>query len=229
MRTVVVTGANRGIGLALAQVYVERGWQVVAACRSPAGASALAGREWRAPPKVEQLDMASPASIEAFAARLSGRAIDMLVNNAGVYHRTARLEPFDRAAWEETLDVNLLGAMHVTALLLPHLRQGATRKIIAVSSALGSIATSFGGSNSYRSAKAGLNMGMRNLAQELSPEGFTIAAISPGVVDTELARDVPVDKISATDSAEAMADLIEALGPADTGCFLRHSGERLEW
>lgn len=223
LKTVIVTGANRGIGLALARELAGRGWDVIATARQSANHLSANNISYR------YLDISDPLSVEAFATGLSGKPVDMLINNAGVYQRTPALIPFDRKAWDEIIAVNLTGAVHLTARLLPSLLLGQARKIIAISSALGSIATTTGGSNAYRSSKAGLNMAMRTLAVEMEPLGFLVASISPGVVDTELARDVPVPKITPQASAAAVVDRIEALTPDANGAFLRHSGEGLDW
>ena len=229
MKTVIVTGANRGIGLALVDAYLSRNWRVIATCRRPDAATELAARRAGGALEIERLDVGQALDVEAFADRMEGRAVDMLINNAGVYQRTASLLPFDPAQWAQTLNTNALGALHLTARLLGPLRAGRTRKIVSMSSALGSIDRSTGGANAYRSSKAALNMGMNTLAQELVDEGFTVVLISPGIVDTDLARDVPLAKISPRESAETMADLIDTLGPERTGAFLRHTGEILPW
>lgn len=223
MKTVVVTGANRGIGFALTNELAARQWNVIATSRGGVIPPVSGNVSHR------RLDVADPMSIENFARDMAATPIDMLVNNAGVYHRTAALVPFDRDAWDATLAVNLSGAVHLTAALIPSLLLAPTRKIIAISSALGSIAGAFGGSNAYRSSKAGLNMAMRNLAIEMEPLGFIVASISPGAVDTAMARDVPVPKITPQESAAAVIDRIEALTMEESGAFMRHSGESLDW
>jgi NAD(P)-dependent dehydrogenase (short-subunit alcohol dehydrogenase family) len=229
MRTAVVTGANRGIGLALTRVYLARGWRVIATCRDMSSTDALEVAGEGADLEIETLDVTREESIGRFVERLKGRRVDMLVNNAGVYRRTSSLDPFDRIAWEETMETNVIGPMQLTATMLPCLRAAASRRIISMSSALGSTTRTDGGSHSYRASKAALNMSMRTLARELEAEGFTVLMISPGVVDTRLARDVPQPKISAEESAQAMAGIIEASTAADNGKFLRHTGEVLPW
>ena len=193
----MITGASRGIGLALVDACAARGLEVVATCRKPDEAGSLMERTLD--PKIR------------------------------VARRTAGLAPFDRGFWEEAMVTNVIGAMHLSALMIPALRRGAGRRIVAISSALGSIAGTTGGTNAYRSSKAALNMGMRTLAEELRPERFTVVSVSPGVVDTELARDVPGAKISPGESAEALMAFLGGAGPDDSGRFYRHTGEELAW
>lgn len=215
---VLITGAARGLGQALAQAYRDRGWRVLAPGRAA-------------------LDVASEPSIAAYAAALDGQAVDVLINNAGVrlIEGADRLGGFAQAPWLKTLTINTLGPALVTQALLPNLRAGRQRKVVSLSSRLGSLgggggANSGGGEGSYaayRVSKTALNQVNRCLAAELGPEGFACVVLSPGWVRTDMggegARDTP-DEV-----ARQIADLVDRLGPARNGAFLDRAGQVVPW
>lgn len=229
MSTILVTGGNRGIGLALVRRYLSNGWTVIATCRDPAGAEALQAERANGTLEIETLDVADPQSIAALADRIGSRPIDMLVNNAGVYWRTGALSGLPADAWGQTFATNVMGPVELSLALLPALRAGSKRTVINITSALGSIAETSGGSYAYRASKAALNMAMRSLAIDLKAEGFIVLQQSPGLVDTDLARDVPRGKISPEESVAGMGAVFDGLMPADNGSFRRHTGETLQW
>lgn len=138
MPTVLITGANRGIGLEFARQYAADGWRVIAACREPVSAKSLLERLPAA--DVVALDVTATASIRALAASLAGQPIDVLIANAGVMSAHPRTDPLDIAdeAWLTDFRVNAMGALRVAAAFAPHLAAG-ERKLIAISSLLGSI------------------------------------------------------------------------------------------
>lgn len=226
MKTVLVTGGNRGIGRALAEEFARRGWHVAITAREPGQIEPF--------PKgvdiaVEQLNVSDEASIDALQRRWSGKPLDMLVNNAGVYFRTPPLSAFDVAEWQTTMETNLFGPMRLSLALLDSLRRSQTRRIVSITSALGSITGTFGGFYAYRSSKAALNMAMRSLAVDLAAEQFTIVQISPGLVATDMTTAVPGEKISPSQSARAMADILEPLDHSHNGRFFSHFGTELSW
>jgi NAD(P)-dependent dehydrogenase (short-subunit alcohol dehydrogenase family) len=225
MTSVLITGGNRGIGRALAEEYLGRGWQVTITARDPGAISPFR----RGPVAIEQLDVTSGFSVAALCERWQGRSLDMLINNAGMYRRTPALSPFDEAEWTRTLATNLFGPVRLSLGLLPALRAGKLKRIVSVTSLLGSIARSTGAFYAYRSSKAALNMAMHSLAIDLAPEAFTVMQISPGLVATEMTTEVPGAKMSPEESACAVASVIEALTAADNGKFLAHFGAELPW
>jgi NAD(P)-dependent dehydrogenase (short-subunit alcohol dehydrogenase family) len=226
MTTVLITGANRGIGLAMAGAFLQRGRRVIATCRDPAGAEALNGLPGDL--QVLPMDVSDAATVAACAAAVA-EPVDILINNAGITHRDTRLGALDYAAWRRVLEVNLLGPVRVLEAFLPHLLRGEQRKAVAVSSSLGSIARAGGGNYFYRTSKAGLNMAMRAIGADLATQGVIVAVVSPGFVDTDLTRGLAAPKISVAESGNGLADHIERLTAEDGRRFLRFNGEEVPW
>lgn len=230
MPQILITGANRGLGLALAQEYAARGWRVRATCRRPADAVALHALAQSQPHvSVHTLDVTAHDTIDALAAELSGEAIDVLCNNAGIGGGGKGLGELDYAHWERVMAVNLLGALKVSETFLRHVRASAEKKIIAISSSLGSISTTRGGNYAYRTSKAALNMAMRSLAMDLKESGVIAAVLSPGIVDTDFTRGARMPKIPAAESAAGLADTIARMGPEEAGAFIRYNNDIVPW
>lgn len=225
MPTVLITGANRGIGLGLARAFAARGWTVIATCRDPAGAGDLSALGVR----VEALDVTDFDAVDALAARLGGVAIDVLALNAGIAHRDARLGHLDYPAWRGVLETNLIAPVKMAEAFLGHVLASDRKTIVAISSSLGSIARTTGGNGFYRTSKAALNMAFRSLAMELRPRGATVVMLSPGYVDTDFTRTEGGAKIAVETSATGLVAAIEALTPDDTGRFFRYTGEEIDW
>lgn len=219
---IVITGANRGIGLALARLYAARGDEVHATAREPARATELAALSGVA---VHALDVRSDESVAALAAELPER-VDVLVNNAGVGHWEG-LERFDAKVALELFDTNALGAVRVTRALRPMLKK-AGGKVFHVSSGMGSIGDNhMGGAYAYRMSKAALNMAGRTLAIELAKDKVASIVLEPGWVKTDMGGAGAT--ISAEESAAQLAALIDARGMESTGKFLRRNGDDFPW
>lgn len=230
MPQILITGASRGIGLALSGEYARRGWSVLAACRRPEAAEGLAALNKTYPQiKSVRIDVEDHASIDALAQELAGEAIDVLCANAGIGGRGAALGAIDYAHWRKVMEVNLYGAMKTAEAFLPHVERSDAKKIIAVSSSLGSIGATRGGNYPYRSSKAALNMAFRSMAIDLKPRGVTVALLSPGIVDTDFMRGARVEKIPPQQSAEGLADVIGALTLDQSGSFIRYNDESVDW
>lgn len=219
---ILVTGANRGIGLELCRLFVSGGHTVTGTVRDPASAGPL--RETGA--AVETLDVRQDASVAAFASRWGDRRLDILVNNAGVGAWT----PLDHTTTDELLrvfDINAIGPLRVTRALLPALK--ATRgRVFHITSKMGSIGdTPSGGSYAYRMSKAALNMASANLAADLRPTGVASIVLHPGWVQTDMGgRNAP---LTVADSARSLASLIERTGFEATGQFLNYDGRPIPW
>ena len=223
---VVVTGANRGIGLELVRQLIARGDEVDAVTRSAeviyedpasAGQPVPAGhiRVWRC-------DVTDDAAIHAFAAELGDAAIDMVINNAGVgggMHQARH--DLDFAEAQATYNVDALGPLRISLALLPHLRRGGVKKLVHLTSGLGSIADNrSGGFYAYRMAKAALNMMSKNLAVELRGEGIASYVINPGWVQTDMGG-----AHAAITPAESVHGILRTIEAAT----LEQSGEFLDW
>ena len=224
MSTVLITGANRGLGLEFAQQFAAAGASVLGACRAPQLAAALAqisGIE------VCGLDVGSAASVAALAATLKGRPIDILINNAGRLS-AGRAEHNDPEAVLEMFRINTLGPLMLSEALIDNLAASTRRLIVTVSSDLGSLSGNASGGNlGYRVSKAAVNMVMRTLAVELKPRNIGCVLLTPGWVRTDMGgANAP---LSPTQSVTGMYRVIERLGPRDTGRWLDHSGQECHW
>jgi NAD(P)-dependent dehydrogenase (short-subunit alcohol dehydrogenase family) len=222
--TVLVTGANRGLGLEFARQYKEAGWQVIGTARDPDSAPELRALGAR----VVELDVASQASVDRLAAALAGEPIDLLINNAGIFPRVGKIEEIDFEDYQRTLAVNTLGPVRVTRALLPNLRQGKLKIVAGLSSNLGSIAENENGNfYGYRESKAALNMFTKTLAAELGPEGFTCIVLTPGWVQTDMGG--PNAPLEPADSIAGMKAVLDRLTPADNGTFWSYNGNQMPW
>jgi len=227
----LVTGANRGIGLELVRQLSARGDTVDACARTPDTATdlkALAGDKVR----LHALDVTDAASVRALATALGDAAIDVVFNVAGIEGGPQSLrelaDDLSLDAVTSTFDVNAAGALRVTVAVLPHVRRGTVKKLVHVTSGMGSISDNgSGGSYAYRMSKAALNMMSKSLAVDLKSEGITSVVINPGWVQTDMGGSrapTPVDE-----SIRGMLSVIDAATLADSGEFLNWKGNRYPW
>jgi NAD(P)-dependent dehydrogenase (short-subunit alcohol dehydrogenase family) len=220
----LVTGANRGIGLAFAREMSRRGDSVIATARHPEQARELKKLGVR----VERLDVEDDESIAELAERIRGEPIDVLIHNAGIGQAGPGLERLPIKDLEHAFRVNAIGVVAVTQALLRNLRAGQAKKIIGLSSGLVSIShNEEGGWYAYRASKAAMNQLMRTMAREVFCEGFVCVLICPGWVRTDMGgRGAP---LSAEESVEAMLHVIDRLEPSDNGRFLDRRGKQIPW
>jgi NAD(P)-dependent dehydrogenase (short-subunit alcohol dehydrogenase family) len=228
-QTVLITGANRGIGFEFAKEYHAAGWNVIATARKPAEAVDL--KALGEGVRTVQLDVTSAESVAALKDTLHDQPIDLLINNAGVgvgLTGGPLLEELKIDEFEQVMRVNLVGPMRVTQALLPSLRLGKCKKIVNISSGLGSIGwNGQGGFYGYRESKAGLDMFSRTLAAELKPEGFVCIALIPGWVKTEMGG--PNAQLTPEESVTAMRKVIDGLKVGDSGKFWSYDGTSVPW
>ena len=226
MARVLITGANRGLGLEFARQYAAEGDRVLATCRDPAGATelqALAGDV-----TVHALDVTDLAQISALANSLEDEPVDILVNNAGVLSSGQRTGGIDYGAWEHEFKVNTMGPIAVAQAFRPHLERGEGRRMAFISSVLASIgANAEGGYTLYRSTKAGLNAAVKSLAVEAAAKGIIVLAFHPGWVRTDMGG--PGAAIDAATSVRGLRRHIAAAGPEDSGRFISYEGEEIPW
>jgi NAD(P)-dependent dehydrogenase (short-subunit alcohol dehydrogenase family) len=188
--SVLITGANRGLGFEFAKQYLADGWQVYAACRDPDSASELrrladaSGHKLR----ILNLDVTDLSSVKGAAAEVDGQAIDLLINNAGIGGpRGQTVGNIDYEAWAKVLDANTMGPMRVSEAFVDNVARSERKLIVTLTSGMGSIAdNTSGGSVAYRSSKAAVNMVMRSLAIDLAPRGITCVVVNPGWVQTDM-------------------------------------------
>lgn len=226
MSTTLITGANRGLGLELARQYLADGWTVIACCRDPEGAAELKGLSGDL--TVHGLDVADPASVAALPAAVGDVAIDVLLNNAGIFSDRGGFGSVDYEAWLRTFEVNTLGPLRVTEALVDHVARSDRRIVANMTSKMGSIAdNTSGGCYAYRSSKAALNMVNASLAHDLGGRGITCVVLHPGWVATDMGgAGAP---LGAVESCRGLRDVIAGLTPADTGRFFAFSGEAIPW
>ncbi len=222
--TVVITGANRGLGLAFARRLSADGFRVIGTARRPDAADELRSLGVR----IEQLDVTDAQSVRRLAEAIGDAPVDILINNAGIGSRAHALEDFDIDEAERIMQVNYLGPMRVTQALLPALRAGDRKLIVNITSTYGSIERNTrGGAYGYRESKAALNMFTRSLAAELEPHGFTCIVMSPGWVKTDMGG--PNARLTPDESIDAMIRVIEGLTTEHSGSFFNHAGELVPW
>ncbi|HYV41998.1 MAG TPA: SDR family oxidoreductase [Thermoanaerobaculia bacterium] len=220
----LVTGANRGIGLAFARHLSERGDKVIATARHPEKARDLAKLSLR----LEQLDVADEKSIASLARRIEGEPLDVLINNAGIGDAGPAFARLSMKELDQAFRVNATGPVAITQALLLNLRAGLRRTVVNLSSGLGSISENdSGGWIAYRASKAALNQLTRTMAGELRKEGFICIAICPGWVKTDMGGHGA--SVSPDDSVAAMLKVVDRLKPSDTGRFLDRRGKQLPW
>jgi NAD(P)-dependent dehydrogenase (short-subunit alcohol dehydrogenase family) len=226
MPTVLITGANRGLGLEFARQYAADGWRVHAGCRSPERAMDL--EEIKGDVAVHRLDVTDEASIAALARALGGAAIDVLVNNAGVYGRRQSLGHIDYGGWEGVLRTNVLAPVAVTEALLPALQRAERPRVALITSRMGSIAdNTSGGTYAYRSSKAALNAAGRSLALDLRGRGIIVLLLHPGWVRTDMGgAGAP---LAPRDSIAALRRIIDGAQMPDSGGFFSYDGSEVPW
>jgi NAD(P)-dependent dehydrogenase (short-subunit alcohol dehydrogenase family) len=234
--TVLVTGANRGIGLEFVRQYAERGWAVIATARQPAEARELAAlADKHATVRIESLDLANSASMTALARKLESQPIDILINNAGVLGELPKqsIGGLDRSEFEYVMAVNAFGAIKLAELLKPNLLAGRQKKVFALTSGLGSseLTARRGGFYAYRMSKAALNIGYRALAADWRGDGIMVGLIAPGMVETKLLRqsNFPGQGISAEVSVTGMLKVIDAMTLDSNGKAINYDGSVIPW
>ena len=227
MSTVLVTGANRGIGLEFVRQYLADGWRVLATCRNPRAAKDLA--TLRGDIQVHALDVTDHSAIEDLGATLKREAIDVLINNAGVYGpRSSALRNVDYLGWVEVFQINTMAALKVSETFLDHVARSDLKRIVALTSKMGSIADNrSGGSYIYRSSKAALNAVMKSLAVDLAPRGILVGILHPGWVRTDMGG--PGALIDAEVSVSGMRKVISSFRPDTSGSFFNYDGSPIPW
>lgn len=218
MPNVLITGANRGIGLEFARQYAAAGWNVIAAVRHSSAELDATGVQ------IETLDLADPDALSRFAQRFE-LPLDLLIANAGVSEPKSPESAADIRAWQGMMLINAIAPYTLGRAVLSRMPRGA--KLIAISSGMGSIADNSGGWVPYRTSKAALNMAWNSLAIEARPQGVCAVTLSPGWVKTRMGG--AGAEISAEESVTDLRRLIERLGPDDSGKFLRRDGSGLDW
>ncbi len=231
MSTVLITGANRGIGLEFCRQYIKQGWDVIAGCRDPKQAvelNKLCAENSNI--KRYKMNVLNRKGIDTLANELQGVTIDLLIANAGIYgdsseHSFGNLNYSD---WMKTLETNVLGAVKVIEAFMPNLKRSQKPRVAVISSQMGSIADNgSGGSLLYRSSKAALNAAMKSLAIDLKNDRIGVLIFHPGWVQTDMGG--PAALIDTKTSVFGMAEQIEGFSMSRSGTFIKYDGTLLEW
>ena len=216
---VVITGANRGIGLELARIFAGRGARVIAAVRRRSAALQQLGVD------IHTCDVSDPASVAAFAAALAETPVHVLINNAGVLSRET-LDDLDEDRIRHQFEVNALGPLRTTRALRGNLVAGS--KVVIFTSRMGSIAdNTSGGMYGYRMSKSAVNQAGRSLAHDLEPKGVHVLLLHPGYVRTGMTGGN--GHIDPAESAQGLVARIDGLDATKSGRFFHQNGEELPW
>lgn len=220
MATVVITGANRGIGLEFVKQYLANGDKVYALCRNSSDELSQTGAQI-----IDKVDVGNPETLEKSLHELANVDIDLLINNAGVLADES-LDNFNVHTIEYQFRVNGMGPVLVTQLLRKQLKDGA--KVAMITSRMGSVTdNTSGGRYGYRMSKAALNIAGVSLAHDLKPQNVAVALLHPGYVQTEMVN--YGGDISATESVQRLIQRIEQLTIQNSGSFWHSNGEILPW
>ena len=231
MPTVLITGANRGLGLEFCRQYANAGWNVIACCRNPGQSSDLKDLSKRYNSiQIEALDVADFDQIDSLSKKLRETGIDVLINNAGVYgdksgHGFGQL---DYQAWQHSFLINTIAPMKMVEAFLPQIKLGDKKLIVNISSLMGSLADNgSGGSILYRSSKAALNAAMKSLSIDLSNQNIGVLILHPGWVQTDMGGANAL--IDSKTSVSGMCAVINGFTLAQSGAFVKYDGKPMPW
>ncbi|PCJ22229.1 MAG: short-chain dehydrogenase [Gammaproteobacteria bacterium] len=231
-RTVLITGANRGLGIEFVKQYLGEAWDVLACCRSPESASQLMDLASRHHEQLQiiPMDVADLSSVNGLGKQLKGQKIDLIINNAGAYCSSGVFgkDAIDVAAWQHSFAVNTIGPIKVVEALLDNLTQGEGKSIALITSKMGSVSdNSSGGSYLYRSSKAALNAAGKSLAMDLAGLGIHVGIYHPGWVKTDMGGSNAL--ITASQSVSGIRTQIADLGAEKSGGFYSYDGQLIAW
>lgn len=227
MQSIFITGANRGIGLSLVKHYLHAGWNVHATFRHIDSAHELLELTQHGDLTCHQLDVTDYHAVTSLANTLS--SIDVLINNAGYYGpKGSGFGRTDVDEWRQVFEINSIAPLKLVEAFYPNLKKGNTKKVACLSSKVGSMTeNTSGGGYIYRSSKAALNSVVKSLSNDLSAQGFTVLALHPGWVKTEMGG--PNALIDTDTSAQGLAAVIEQASVKHSGEFINYDGTQLPW
>jgi NAD(P)-dependent dehydrogenase (short-subunit alcohol dehydrogenase family) len=233
--TVLITGSSRGIGLEFTRQYARLGWTVIATCRSPDKALELQeiAKDY-SNVTIDRLDVTDHDMIDALAEKYRGTPIDILLNNAGINPSPAdqMLGSIDYDLFRMILETNTIGPMKMSEAFMDSVRASEQKKIMTLSSGMGSIENSprfRGVTGPYRVSKAGVNMAMRVVYASVGRRGVIVGILDPGLVDTDQAKTVPLEKMPPEVSVAAMIKVIDNFDSENSGSFIQYDGEAVPW
>lgn len=226
MTTILITGANRGIGLEFVKQYAADGAEVIACCREPAKAGELKAVKGQV--RVMALDVGDPASVEALKKDLGDRPIDILINNAGIGGpHNVTPGTLDMEAWLNVFRVNSVAPFLMALRFKANLKAGQEKKLVTITSVLGSIAESGGGNQPYRASKSAVNSLMHGAAKDWAKDGILVGIFHPGWVQTDMGGSGAPVKVE--DSVKGLRARIAELNAANSGSYRDYSNRAIPW
>lgn len=226
MPTVLITGAARGLGLEFTKLYAARGWKVLACARKPDGLKGIKGDVQH-----HALEVTDYKAVKALARELEGEAIDVLICNAGVGGSRGDggqdLGAFDPAEWRRIFEINTLAPLMMAEAFAEHVARSQQKKLIAITSILGSLANNNGGRYFYRASKTALNMEWNCLAMDLADRGVICVALHPGWVQTDMGGSGA--PLTIDQSVPAMVKTIDGFTTKHNGRYIQYDGAELAW
>ena len=228
LHQVLITGANRGLGLEFTKQYAADGWSVLACCRHPQSAMQLQALAQTHPNiKIFSLDVADFSQIDALALQLKDSAIDLLINNAGVYPSSS-FGDVDYDQWAQGFKINSMAPLKMAEAFVQQITRSQLKKIATITSKMGSIDDNTSGeSYSYRSSKCAVNMVMKSLSIDLKPYGISTITLHPGRVQTDMGGSNAL--INAQTSVTGLRQQIANLNLGNTGKFMAYDGKAINW
>jgi NAD(P)-dependent dehydrogenase (short-subunit alcohol dehydrogenase family) len=227
---ILITGANRGIGLELTEQFAKDGWQVLACCRNPADAGQLQALSERDPAiELHALDVTNYEQMASLADQLGNRPIDILLSNAGIYgSKGVGFGEVDAQEWRQVLEVNTIAPLMLVQTFVEQVAASQQKLVAVISSKVGSIAdNSSGGSYIYRSSKTAVNQVVKSLSIDLAGRDITVISLHPGWVKTDMGGTNA--EISTDESVSGLKSILQSAGLAQSGQFLEFNGNSIPW
>ncbi len=226
----LITGANRGIGLTMVRHYLSDGWLVTACCREPEQAIELLSLlEANDGLSIFQLDVTDYEGVDELAENLAGEPIDLLINNAGYYGpKGSNFGGTDVEEWRQVMEINTIAPLKLLEAFSPHLKQASSATFAVLSSKMGSMGdNSGGGCYIYRSSKAAVNAVVKSLSVDLREDDICVVALHPGWVRTEMGG--PNGLIDTEESVVGLKRVLDSLEMSQTGMFFDYLGQEIPW
>ena len=237
MKTVLITGGNRGLGLEFVKQYSQLGYKIIVTCRNPNEAKELNTLKdtSKTDIKIHTLDVTNHEEIDLLSKSLSNKPIDIIINNAGIigpfpifeHIEKQRFTTMDYTVWEKVLRTNLFGPVKISESFLENIKNGQEKKIIFISSTVGSINEGKESAYAYATSKTALNKAISLMAENLKNENIHVLALCPGYVKTRM--NAGGANLETDESIKGMIKQIDSLDESNTGTFIRYNGELITW
>ena len=237
MKTVLITGGNRGLGLEFVKQYSQLGYRIIVTCRNPNVAKELntLKENSKTDIKIHILDVTNHEEIDLLSKSLSNKPIDIIINNAGIigpfpifeHIEKQRFTTMDYTVWEKVLRTNLFGPVKISESFLENIKNGQEKKIIFISSTVGSINEGKESAYAYATSKTALNKAISLMAENLKNENIHVLALCPGYVKTRM--NAGGANLETDESIKGMIKQIDSLDESNTGTFIRYNGELITW